>query len=135
MGLLLLIALLSGAPAHADEPAAAAAERVVDVPREPRADEALYLEVTAGVLPPGAELELRSAAGDLIGSVSQYGVVRGRPVGARLIDLAPGLAAERPLRIQIYTVVPGAAARPSSLEEVPSVTARFVVVTPPASTP
>lgn len=104
----------------------------VTLPRLPAAEERLLIEVDVGVLGPGEELVLRTANGELVGTVSPHGIRAGHPAGTYVVPVPPAIAAthivNHRLPVQILVERAGAAVRPARDNEVRGL--RAIVVKP-----
>lgn len=59
----------------------------LDLPRASAADEAIYLRLTVGVLPPHARLVVRGANKEILGTVAPYGLGQDKKAGAHMIPV------------------------------------------------
>lgn len=59
----------------------------LDLPRAPAADEAIYLRLTVGVLPPHARLVVRDANQEILGTVAPYGLGQDKKAGTHIIPV------------------------------------------------
>lgn len=94
----------------------------ITLPRLPAAEERLLIEVDVGVLGPGEELVLRTANGELVGTVSPHGIRAGHGAGTYVVPVPPAIAAthiaHHRLPVQILVERAGAAVRPARGDEV-----------------
>ena len=83
-----LLAWLGSGPAHADS---GSAMRVVELtlPRAAAANERVDLQVQAGVLPRGTEIDITTPGGELIGTISPFAIRRGHPAGTYTFPVPP----------------------------------------------
>jgi hypothetical protein len=101
------------------------------LPRAPASDEAVALRVKVGILPRGARVVVRLPSGEIVGSVSPFGVLPGRKAGASMIPL-PAKAIENGKVQLIFEVEEKGrpAARPPTKKEMEAVELVFLPVTP-----
>jgi len=108
-----------------------AGEGAVDLalPRAADADEAIWLQVNVGMLPPGAQLEIRARSGELLGAVSPFAVPRGQAAGAYLVPLPESVITDDRVELRLVLRRPGAAPRPPRAGEVEEASLVYVPIT------
>jgi hypothetical protein len=99
------------------------------LPRPAGASEAVWLQVSVGMLPPGAQLEIRARSGELLGSLSPFATPRGQGAGAYLVPLPESVITNGRVELRLVLLQPGAAPRPPSATEVEDVSLAYVPVT------
>jgi len=100
----------------------------LSLPRPPAAGEAVWLQVHAGVLPPGAEIAVATSDGMLLGTVSPVDVPRGRKAGTYTIALPKTAVVNGHVRLRLEIDEPGRSARPPNTREVESVDLIYVPI-------
>jgi len=98
------------------------------LPRDAAADEAVWLQVHAGVLPRGAEILISTHDGTLVGTVSPLIIPYGEDAGTYTVPLPDTAIANGRVRLRLAVEVPGAPARAPKSGEVQSVDLMYVPI-------
>ena len=99
------------------------------LPRRADADEAVWLQVRAGALPPGAEISVGTADGELLGTVSPFGVQQGRDAGTYTIPVPEDAIEDGRVQLHLEVQERGGTVRPPLPGEVENLSLIFVPVT------
>jgi hypothetical protein len=99
------------------------------LPREPAHDEAVWLQVRVGALPPRASIRVDSSEGELLGSVSPYGSVRGAPSATYLVPLPKTAVVDGRLQLRLTVEEPGKPSRAPRANEIDTVVPVYVPIT------
>jgi hypothetical protein len=99
------------------------------LPRDAAADEAVWLQVHAGVLPHGADILISTDDGTLVGTVSPLTVPFGQDAGTYTVPLPDTAIANGRVLLHLAVEVPGASARAPRSGEVQSVELMYVPIT------
>jgi hypothetical protein len=97
------------------------------LPRPPGDGEAIWVEIRAGALPRGAEIEVRTGDGARLGTVSPFGTARGQ-AATYTIPLPKSAIAGGRVELHLEVEEPGAPARAPMPGEVESVTLIYLPV-------
>lgn len=81
----------------------AAPGRVVNLvlPREPAADESIWLEVKLGVIQRGAEVEIETTSGRFLGVISPHGIRTGDEAGTYTVPVPPEALSNKRLSLRL----------------------------------
>ena len=96
--------------------------------RMPVAHEEVWLEITLGALPRGAQLRIDAPDGTLIETISPFGVRAGESAGTYRVALPQNLVAQGKVRVDLAVLGDGPVHSPTS-DEVDSVRLIYVPVT------
>jgi hypothetical protein len=99
------------------------------IPRDAAADEAVWLQVHAGVLPRGSEILISRHDGTLVGTVSPLTISYGANAGTYTIPLPETAIANGRVQLRLAVEVPGAPARAPKSGEVQGVNLMYVPIT------
>jgi hypothetical protein len=99
------------------------------LPRAPARDEAVWLQIQAGVLAHGASIGVSSSDGELFGSVSPYGSIRGARSTTYLVPLPKTAIVNGRLQLRLTVEEPGEPSREPRANEIESVVPIYVPVT------
>jgi hypothetical protein len=99
------------------------------LPRDAADDEAVWLQVHAGVLPRGAEILISTTDGTPVGTVSPIAVPFGQGAGTYTMPLPDAAITDGRVRLRLAVGVPGAPARAPKSGEVQSVELLYVPIT------
>ena len=99
------------------------------LPRAPADDEAVWLQIQAGVLAPAAVITVSGSDGKLLGSVAPYGSARGAPSATYLVPLPKTAIVNGRIRVRLTVEQPGKPSREPGAEEVQNVVPVYVPVT------
>jgi hypothetical protein len=130
--LCLLTAALFAVRAGIAVPAAVAEQQnlvELTLPRAPADDEAVWLQIQAGVLAPGAVINVNGSDGEQLGSVAPYGSARGAPSATYLVPLPKTAVVNGRIRVRLTVEQPGKPGRAPSADEVENVVPIYVPVT------
>ena len=106
-----------------------AAQRIVlDLPRAPVAEEAVWLNVRVGALARGARILVLSDDGTLLGAISPFAVVPGQEAGSYTIPLPESAVREGRVTVRLVVEGPRKATRPPMEGEVENVGLVYVPV-------
>ena len=107
--------------------ASATEGRDVDVklPRPLQPSETVFVEIEVGSLARGEEIELRTASGKQLGTISPYDVRGGRASGTYIFPAPPDLFTDGHLTIRLFLSDVNHSQRPPSTNEVKSVRAKI----------
>jgi hypothetical protein len=125
--LTLLVLVLSAADAEA---ACAPQQEAVELAltRPAAAHEAVWLEIRVGALVRGGQLRVRTAAGELVGTVAPFGAVARSQGGTYKFPLPQGAVVDGRVQLCLDAEAPGIAARAPQPGEVDAVTLIYVPV-------
>ncbi len=100
----------------------AGAGRVVNLvlPRDLKANEAVFLEVVTGAVARGAEIEIETTDGKILGTVSPHGVRSGDEAGTYVFPVPPEAISNKQLSVRI-TLTYTQRKRAPTIKEVKSV--------------
>ena len=98
------------------------------LPRVARSGEAIWVTIVLGRLPQGAEIDVRTADDELVGTVSPFGGTAAREGAGYTIPLPASAIAAGRVTLNLKVIQPGAAARPPSPGEVERVELTYVPV-------
>jgi hypothetical protein len=105
------------------------AQRIVlDLPRAPAAEEAVWLNVRVGALARGARILVMSDDGTLLGAISPFAVVPGQEAGTYTIPLPESAVREGRVAVRLVVEGPRKATRPPMESEVENVGLVYVPV-------
>ena len=90
----------------------------LSLPRIAKPDEAVWLELRAGVLAPRAKLRIRSSDGMLILPVAPSAVPAGQAAGTFLVPLPPKLVVGGKVELRVEVQEPGSPARAPTQSEI-----------------
>lgn len=95
-----------------------AAGRVVnlDLPRDLKEDELVVLEVELGVIPRGAEIELETTSGKMLGVISPHGIRSGREAGTYTVPVPRDAICDKRLSLRLVLSFQGEKRGPSERE-------------------
>ncbi|RAI37250.1 hypothetical protein [Rhodoplanes roseus] len=113
------------ASAAAEDAGDGTVDLVLSRPAAP--DEEVWLQVKTGALPRGAEIEVATADGTPVGSVSPFGAATARQGASYTLPLPAGAGRDGRVTLRVKIQEPGAAARPPQAGEV-TITPVFVAV-------
>ena len=99
------------------------------LPRPIASDEALLLQISAGPLPSGAEISVTGSDGELLGTVSPFGVRRGQGSAAYSIPIAQTALRDGRISLRLELREPGAPARAPTQAEVQDLSLEIMKVT------
>jgi hypothetical protein len=88
------------------------------VGREPGENESMRLEVATGPLPYGSRLVIKTEQGDVVGSLSSYGIPGPRDTRSASFPVPPKALVNRRLRLQVQIEAPGAMTRSATADEI-----------------
>jgi hypothetical protein len=128
---LLTAALLAVGGGIAAPAAGAEQQNLVELtlPRAPADDEAVWLQIQAGVLAPGSVIRVSRSDGELLGSVAPYGSSRGAPSATYLVPLPKSAIVDGRIKVRLTVEQPGKPSRAPGADEVESVVPVYVPVT------
>jgi hypothetical protein len=112
--------------------AGSAAGRVVELvlPRDLNADDAVWLEVKLGVIERGAEIEIETTAGKLLGVISPHGIRAGNEAGTYVLPVPPEAISNKRLSVRL-TITQARSKRTPTPKEIKDV--RLKITTPSRS--
>jgi hypothetical protein len=128
---LMTAALLAAGPGISVPAAGAEQQNLVELtlPRAPADDEAVWLQIQAGVLAPGAAIRVTGSGGELLGSVAPYGSARGAPSATYLVPLPKTAIVDGRIKVRLTIEQPGKPSRAPRADEVENVAPVYVPVT------
>ena len=92
------------------------------LPHPLRAGETVFVEVTMGVVQRGQEVDVTTADGRLIGTVSPFGIRTGQAAGTYTIPVPPDAIDDGKLSLRLRISRPDGPPRPPTADEVTGVT-------------
>lgn len=92
----------------------------LDLPRDLRAEDSVWLEVKLGVIPRGAEIEIETTSGKTLGVISPHGIRSGEEAGTYTVPVPHEAICNQRLSLRI-TVSHRSRKRAPTLEEVKSI--------------
>jgi hypothetical protein len=126
LALVLLGLLASPVRSRAEEPAG---RLTLTLPRRPAADEALSVRLTVGVLPRDARVVVRTADGQIAGTIRPFGVRSGQKAGVFTIPVPSKAVVEDKVSLRLEVLEKNAkAARAPTEAEVEHAELSFVPV-------
>jgi hypothetical protein len=128
---LMTAALLVAGGSFAAPAAGAEQQNLIELalPRAPADDEAVWLQIQAGVLAPGSVIRVSGSDGELLGSVAPYGSARGAPSATYLVPLPKSAIVDGRIKVRLTVEQPGKPSRAPGADEVESVVPVYVPVT------
>jgi hypothetical protein len=87
-------------------------------PRDPGPNEAVRVKVDTGPLPFGARLVVKTEQGDVIGSITSYGVPGPNDSRSESFPVQSRNVVNKRLRLQVLVEAPGAMTRVATPEEI-----------------
>jgi hypothetical protein len=95
---------------------------VLELPRSPTINEAIYLRLGLGVLPPHATLVVKTTDGQILGRVAPYGRRPNQKVGIQIIPVPAQTLVNGKVSLRLEVEPRDAAVRPPKENEVADVT-------------
>jgi hypothetical protein len=123
---LLVLALPAAGAGAACGPQQEAVELALARPAS--AHEAIWLELRVGALVRGGQLRVRTAAGELVGTVAPFGAAARSQGGTYTFPLPKGAVVDGRVQLCLEAQAPGAAAQPPRPGEVEGVALIYVPV-------
>jgi hypothetical protein len=101
--------------------------RVVELalPRAAAADERVDLQVQAGPVPRGSEIDITTPGGELIGTISPFAIRAGRPAGTYTFPLPARDIRDGRVTVRLSVRSAGTTPRAPTADEVPNVSLGF----------
>jgi hypothetical protein len=126
--LLLAAAFLYAAAASGSDAAGVTQEGSVElqVPRAAGADEAIWLQIRTGQLPPGAKVRILGEDGEAIAAIAPFGASRVQGPVSSTVSLPATAVKSSSVRLRLEVEEPGAAARAPISGEIESVELVYV---------
>jgi hypothetical protein len=103
---------------------AAAQDMELAVPRALRAGETAWIEVEVGPVGRGQEVEVKTASGQPLGTISPFGVRLGQAAGTYSLPVPPDAIRDNRLPVRVTITQPGGPPRAPTAQEVRSVKLR-----------
>jgi len=99
------------------------------LPRQPAAQEAVWVRITVGALARGARLRVSTSDGTLIGSVASFGARRGQESASYDIPIPPSAVVDGRVQLRLEVLEAGAPARAPAAGEIEDVALLYIPVT------
>ncbi len=115
--------------ASCSHPATPARMLTLDLPHSPSANEAIRAVVTVGVLPRDARIVVRTADGEIAGTISPFGIRPGRKAGVYMIPIPNGAVVDGKVSLRLEVVQKDAETRAPTKVEVEDVKLTLIAVT------
>ena len=109
------------------EPLQGSVELVLSRPVEP--DEAVWLQISVGVLPRGAQIRVYTKDGVLVGTVSPFGARASQSTSLYTLPLPKDAATKGKVQLRLEIEEPGASARAPRSDEVERMNLIYVPIT------
>jgi hypothetical protein len=100
------------------------------LPHPVRAGETVFVELTIGAIERGAEIEITTPSGQLLGVVSPFAIRSGHPAGTYTVPLPSDAISGDRVSLRLSLDMQGGAQRAPTKDEVKSVRVKIVGATP-----